>query len=374
MFLDGKASAFGTTLPHSLKKKMCHMSKGKLLWHDKVFDFIKSSALAVLNLLKTTGMSDELKKCIKKLCNQVSVTRSTDFNPIKDIIGQYATINPQRPLDPYVGKGVPCNKWGFNHVQPGKLLCPIEHLLKYLKDSDRTCAKLKAGDLSLRSLPSFVFESNGEPCMHLDGGYDKDYVAKGMFEGFLLIRVGKHIMVAPKAALKDDPLPLSCRSKGLIMDTPCIIAEHLPYLTLAGRSAMSTQQWGAIADGGYVWEKEYNRMLTLVLDPLHEEEIANALHYLNLKIFGHEKGMVNDSSDDNNDSDEKNNKDSFYIWLWEQAKAKQAACEWAQTKLWAHTADITLQADADHAAVGDLLNAAINEVTGNEETATHEVS
>ncbi|EIW86097.1 hypothetical protein CONPUDRAFT_148212 [Coniophora puteana RWD-64-598 SS2] len=373
--LDGKASAFGTTLPHSLKKKMHHMSEGKLLWHDKVFDFIESSAPAVLDLLKTTGMSDELEKCIKKICNQVSVTRSMDFNPIKDIIGQYAAINHQRPLDPYVGKGVPRDKWGFNHVQLGKLLCPIEHLPKYLKDSDRTRAKLKAGDLSLRSLPSFVFESSGEPGMHSDGGYDKDDVARGMFKGFLLVRVGKHIMVAPKAALKEDPLPLSCRSKGSIMDTPCIIAEHLPYLTLAGRSAMSTQQWGATADGGYVWEKEYNRMLALVWDPLHEEEIADALRYLNLKIFGHEKGAVNDSSDDNNDDDEKNNEDSFYVRLREQAKAKQAARERAQTGLRARTADITLQANADHAAAGDLFDAAMNEqVTGNEETETHEPS
>ncbi|EIW80604.1 hypothetical protein CONPUDRAFT_166086 [Coniophora puteana RWD-64-598 SS2] len=344
-------SVFGAVSP-SLKRRVKSMSAGALQWHQTLFDYMRSNAPAVLDLVQTPDAQDELDACIDKIRNRINTTRSNDFNPVRARISFYASPNMNEPLKPYLTNHSGRDEYGFNHRQLGRLLCPIPYIQDWRENRKRTQAKLLAGSIPGIStlLPAFTYKGDAVA----GSEYDPENIAEGMWEGYMMERIAKHIFVAPKAGLNNDVTPVSTRSNAVIMDTTEIIPEHLPYITIVGRWGICAgKQWGETADGAYQWKKAHRHLLEIVWDPVYEDVVNKAVRYLNLQVFGHEDGANPESVDD--DDDESNDKNMFTQLRAQLERKKAVAAQeekdsesnTAETDIRARTVDITLEKDQD---------------------------
>ncbi|KAG1747593.1 hypothetical protein EDB19DRAFT_1630606 [Suillus lakei] len=119
----------------------------------------------------------------------ISATRSDDASRLKSQIGHYAAFNTKdHPIRPaiYDGSGSRTHM-GINHPVLARFLCPVRELKRFSEDADKGLKDIQCGKINLTTsaLPTFLWAGDlpGED-------YNDDNMFEGMFDGYLLERVG----------------------------------------------------------------------------------------------------------------------------------------------------------------------------------------
>ncbi|KZP02808.1 hypothetical protein FIBSPDRAFT_864614, partial [Athelia psychrophila] len=147
-------------------------------------------------LQKLRGDTPALEKLVEVMESQAKEVRTTDSGNLKhDIVGYLPKRLFVDLVNPPIPKALSKANRGFNHPQIARMLCPRDRLDAF--DSDPTMIdQLQAGSVSVTPGDWATFLYNEED------DYDTEDPAKGLFQGYLVVRVAKHIWTAPSSALK----------------------------------------------------------------------------------------------------------------------------------------------------------------------------
>ncbi|KAG1796085.1 uncharacterized protein HD556DRAFT_1234928 [Suillus plorans] len=147
-------------------------------------------------------------------------------------MGSYAAPHPDKELvyPPIADDSKNRAKMGFNHAQLGKMLCPAKHLVDYIKDPARYYYRMKdkfdSGSLKVTSAvwPAYLYPGDipGED-------FDAEDIIEGLFRGYLLERVAKHIFTSPSSALKVGVSNGTRACNAKLHRMTGVEAEHIAY-------------------------------------------------------------------------------------------------------------------------------------------------
>ncbi|OSX55705.1 hypothetical protein POSPLADRAFT_1040101 [Postia placenta MAD-698-R-SB12] len=152
--------------------------------------------------------------------------RTQDCGDLRYSGVRYITPDPARqPIFPVIdGRQQSKSERGFQHQQCSRLLVPQRHLADFDADPEGYLRKIIEGRVKIRAsmLPSFVYDEKS---------YDPHNILKGLFRGFFLVRVFRHIFTGPRTALKvtDGPIagkPWNAQILGMLSVTKYSSHEH----------------------------------------------------------------------------------------------------------------------------------------------------
>ncbi|KAG2131928.1 hypothetical protein BD769DRAFT_1354949 [Suillus cothurnatus] len=215
----------------------------------------------------------------------IGQVRSEDAAHLKRSITRYATFDG-KGLEPSVfPKSKELHvKMGLNHPQLAHMLCPIKFLSEYQEDPSVTKAKLKAGTINMdvRAWPALLYKARttgvaGE-------AFDLTNVQDGLFKGFLVEHVMKHVLTGPSSALTGDNIHISNSCNAVIHGMMTVEAENIAYAAIQARSAItSCDKWTA-EDGKFSYQKFYYRVINIICNPPDKAWAAATLRHYNLYV------------------------------------------------------------------------------------------
>ncbi|KAG1792376.1 hypothetical protein EV424DRAFT_1280883, partial [Suillus variegatus] len=129
-------------------------------------------------------------------------------------------------LSPPVNNGTSSRSHlGVNHPVLASFLCPITAIKDYHQDPAETWKKLANGQIlmSAADFPAYLWE--GTP---LGESYDDDSMTDGLFKGYFLVCIMRHIFTGPSTALGEDSRATrSCNAS--LHDMTTVQPEHIAY-------------------------------------------------------------------------------------------------------------------------------------------------
>ncbi|EIW73874.1 hypothetical protein CONPUDRAFT_160612 [Coniophora puteana RWD-64-598 SS2] len=276
--------AFGEISPE-LQEQWEKMSKGWQDWHLWIFEFVKEHCTHIYRLIEQPDKLDELTERIRKMQVTAGQTRNDDFGHFRECICLYAADNVEVPILPFVGKGSPREKMGFNHPVFARLLCPAIYLEEFDTNPTDFSRQFRESTTDFKAtatwLPTLVWEP---------GTYNKEKVSEGMFLHPVIIRCLKRMLLGPEAAKLSTPYQAKNGSNCSLMEVYEVRREHIAYATMGARCAMSGQpQWGG-PDIDYDWEDAHNNILEFLWRFRNKDFVNGLLRTLNTSVFGHPKG------------------------------------------------------------------------------------
>ncbi|KAF8123643.1 hypothetical protein EV363DRAFT_1272524 [Boletus edulis] len=146
--------------------------------------------------------ASELATITSKMNSIIRSTRSSDATRLKPHIAQYIPFNPfKSQIDPPIVHANGRADMGLNHPVLARFLCPVDQLERYDADVEQARKDLRSGDISMdaENFPA-LFWSGERP----GDDFDPDNILHGLFRGYLLVRVGRHIFLGPSHALGGD--------------------------------------------------------------------------------------------------------------------------------------------------------------------------
>ncbi|KAG1788721.1 uncharacterized protein HD556DRAFT_1447573 [Suillus plorans] len=269
----------------------------------------------------------ELEGLLTEMQMIIGQVRSEDASHLKPVIGQYAAYDPDdKDLDPPIRANNQRShaKMGINHPQLARMLCPVKHLGEYLKDPIATRQKLENGDIKMRALvwPAMVYSGKiaGEH-------FNPQLVQNGLFEGYLLEQVMRHLFTGPSSALCTDSESVGTRPcNARLHNMMEVEAENIAYGVIQSRFTIGSRDKWKEEDGTYNYRDAYYRIISTIRDA-PDPSWAKALHeHWNLKLFKNKLGLRASSSTNTTDDDDD---DDFALMRkqYEQRLADEATAQ-----------------------------------------------
>ncbi|KAG2150879.1 hypothetical protein DEU56DRAFT_962418 [Suillus clintonianus] len=237
--------------------------------------------------------SNELQKILDDMQYLIGQVRSEDAAHLKRSITRYATFDG-KGLQPSVFPESKESraKMGLNHPQIALLLCPIKFLSEYQKDPSATKAKLEAGTINMdaRAWPALLYKAGAAGVA--GEAFDLTNVQDGLFEGFLLERVMKHVLTGPSSALAGDDFHVSNSCNAVIHGMMTVEAENIAYAAVQARSAITSRDKWTAEDGKFSYRKFYYRIIDVIHNPPDKGWATAILQHYNLKLFKDKAGRA----------------------------------------------------------------------------------
>ncbi|KAG2119322.1 hypothetical protein DEU56DRAFT_697551, partial [Suillus clintonianus] len=167
----------------------------------RTYNWVLMSAPYLRTLIKGNKKKHrkELARILsEKMQDVIGQIRSEDASKLKPYIGRYAALDAEsEPLNPpiYSDNQKSRAKMGVNHPQLAAMLCPIKHLAAYRENPKKY---LQNGQVKMHAAawPAFAYEGD------LPGqDFDPLNMQDGLFKGYLMRRVFRHIFKGPSSAL-----------------------------------------------------------------------------------------------------------------------------------------------------------------------------
>ncbi|KAG1750377.1 uncharacterized protein EDB91DRAFT_1078427 [Suillus paluster] len=262
-------------------------------------EHIKAARRKILDTWTLIGRRkkrDELAQLIGEMQNMINHTRSEDASHLKSRMGSYAAPNPDKELirPPITDDSKSRAQMGFNHIQLGKLLCPVKYLVDYIEDPHGMKNKFDSASLKVTAAlwPAFLYPGNtvGED-------FDPKDIIEGLFRRYLLERVTKHIFTSPSSALKAGVSSGTRACNAKLHGMKEVGAEHIAYAAVQSvfyRLALplsSLEKWKD-HDGLFYYTDFYTRIVNLIRGRKDEEWVNSLLGHYNEKLFGNENGAM----------------------------------------------------------------------------------
>ncbi|KIJ14905.1 hypothetical protein PAXINDRAFT_78100, partial [Paxillus involutus ATCC 200175] len=159
----------------------------------------------------------------------IGSTRSNDATRLKVWIGHYAAPNPsQATINPpiYTGSATRSHL-GVNHPVLARMICPALALELYDSDPIEYVSVCQLADSRIEmiaaALPAILYA--GDPP---GKGFNKADSTNGLFKGYLLERVMRHVFTGPSTAL-GGPSRATRTCNAILHDMRKVEAEHIAY-------------------------------------------------------------------------------------------------------------------------------------------------
>lgn len=227
--------------------------------------------------------------------------RTQDCGDLRYSGVRYITPDPARqPIFPVIdGRQQSKSERGFQHQQCSRLLVPQRHLADFDADPEGYLRKIIEGRVKIRAsmLPSFVYDEKS---------YDPHNILKGLFRGFFLVRVFRHIFTGPRTALKvtDGPIagkPWNAQILGMLSVTKYSIA----YAAVQARQLLNSQEEWSVEDAHFNAEHFFYTILAIFDDAAHSTWYEETIDWWNRRVFGNSyTGSDRLTHDDDSDDEE----------------------------------------------------------------------
>ncbi|KAG1767870.1 hypothetical protein EV702DRAFT_1012929 [Suillus placidus] len=193
----------------------------------------------------------------------INHTRSEDASRLKACMGSYAAPHPDKQLvfPPIADNSKSRTKMGFNHAQLGKMLCPAKYLDDYSKDPIGMKNKFDSASLKVTSAlwPAYLYPGD------IPGNnFNPEDIIEGLFCGYLLERVTKHIFTSPSSALKVGVSSGTCACNTKLHGMTRVEAEHIAYAAVQARFAISSLDKWKDKDTLFHYPDYYTRIINLI--------------------------------------------------------------------------------------------------------------
>ncbi|KAG2747050.1 hypothetical protein P692DRAFT_20736726, partial [Suillus brevipes Sb2] len=111
--------------------------------------------------------------------------------------------------------------------------------------------------------------------------FDPEDIIEGLFRGYLLTRVAKHIFTSPSSALSasvsNGTRPCNAKIHGM----STVEAEHIAYAAVQARFGISSLDKWKDKDGLFVYSDFYYRITRLIRERRDGEWVDSLLAYFN---------------------------------------------------------------------------------------------
>ncbi|KAG1722821.1 hypothetical protein EDB19DRAFT_1954498 [Suillus lakei] len=202
-------------------------------WYKQMFEYVMEHAPYLGTLIGRRKKREELMQLIGKMQNMINHTCSEDASRLKSRMGSYAAPNPDKELTrpPITDNSKNRAQMGFNHIQLGKMLCPAKYLANYIKDLHGMKAKFDSASLKVTAAlwPAYLY-----PGIIAGEDFDPEDIIEGLFHGYLLERVTKHIFTSPSSALKAGISKGTRACNAKLHGMTEVVAEHIAYAAVQG--------------------------------------------------------------------------------------------------------------------------------------------
>ncbi|KAG1718813.1 uncharacterized protein EDB91DRAFT_1089765 [Suillus paluster] len=231
--------------------------------YKRTFEYVMEHAPYLGTLIGRRKKCEELAQLIGEMQNMINHTRSEDASRLKSHMGSYAAPNPDKELicPPITDDSKSRALMGFNHAQLGKLLCPVKYLVDYIEDPHGMKNKFDSATLKVTAAlwPAFLYPGNtaGED-------FDPEDIIEGLFRGYLLERVIKHIFTSPSSALKAGVSSGTRTCNAKLHGMKEVGAEHIAYAAVQARFAISSLEKWKDHDGLFYYTNFYTRIVNLI--------------------------------------------------------------------------------------------------------------
>ncbi|KAH7884198.1 hypothetical protein F5I97DRAFT_2047764 [Phlebopus sp. FC_14] len=235
--------------------------------YKRTFNLIVSLVPNIKCIINDPSKACQLRKVTKKMNETIKATRSDDAARLRDKMTYYAAPNPSvAGISPPIPPGSSKTQMGFNHVFLASLLCPIESVSSFISDPPGTLARLQSGQIEVtaQEFPAFLWEDNGK-------NYNPENMFDGLFRGYLLERVIRHIFTGPSTSLGEG-------------------SRSTPYACVQARHGISsTNRWSEV--DGLFNNRDMYYTITDILEDYPDHDWSTAiLKYFNLSLFKDENG------------------------------------------------------------------------------------
>ncbi|KAG1728048.1 uncharacterized protein EDB91DRAFT_1060800 [Suillus paluster] len=206
-----------------------------------------------------------------------------DASKLKPYIGHYAAVEPDMKgleLLIFSDNKKSRTRMGVNHPQIAAMLCPIKHLTLYNEDHKKIQAQLQNGEVKMHAAawPAFAYEgdSPGE-------NFDLLNMQDGLFKGYLMKWVFRHIFKGPSSALvKDREAVTTCSGNAKLHNMTRVDAEHIAYTFVQACMSISSRNNWQATDGNYNYHDTYYRIIKAIRDPFDQEWADSLLKWWNM--------------------------------------------------------------------------------------------
>ncbi|KAG2739105.1 hypothetical protein P692DRAFT_20756614 [Suillus brevipes Sb2] len=114
--------------------------------------------------------------------------------------------------------------------------------------------------------------------------FDIMNVQDGLFEGFLIERVMKHIITGPSSALTGDDFHVSNSCNAVLHRMMTVEAENIAYAAVQARSAITSRDKWSTDDGNFSYRKFYYRIIDVIHNPPDKTWATAILQHYNLYV------------------------------------------------------------------------------------------
>ncbi|KAJ3511829.1 hypothetical protein NLJ89_g3879 [Agrocybe chaxingu] len=220
------------------------------------------------------GLTDQ--RCLrKKVCQQINEsrdgTRGDDTSALKGCIIDYLLVDTVASQALGIKrKGLKGDR-GWMHPVTAELLSPIKYpaTQETYNDLNRGGKNARAGDF-----PRFLY-----PDGHI---YNPDDIETGILQGHLMLRVAKHILQGPTAALAGAGFHRGRGGNASLMNLSGVTPNVIAYIAVQTRFALSSQSMWGKRDGLFDYQEFYWRIVSLFDDDEGQDIIA----LYNYHVFG----------------------------------------------------------------------------------------
>ncbi|KAG2363383.1 hypothetical protein BDR07DRAFT_1375842 [Suillus spraguei] len=181
------------------------------------------------------------------------------------------------------------------------MLCPIKFLSEYQKDPSVTKAKLEAGTINMDARAWLALLYKAGAAGVAGEAFDLMNVQDGLFEGFLVEHVMKHVLTSPSSALAGDDFHISDSCNAIIHGMMTVEAENITYAAIQACSAITSHDKWTAEDGKFL-------IIDVIRNPPDKAWATAILQHYNLKLFkdkaGHAAALSTSATSDAGDLDE----------------------------------------------------------------------
>ncbi|KAG8218888.1 hypothetical protein J3R82DRAFT_4567 [Butyriboletus roseoflavus] len=237
--------------------------------------------------------ASELTAITSKMNMTIRTTRSSDAIHLKPHITQYILFNPfKSQINPPIINANGRADMGLNHPVLARFLCPVDQLERFDTDIEQAMKDLKSGEISMeaKNFPA-LFWSGEQP----GDDFKVDNMFNGLFRGYLLVRVGRHIFLGPSSALgKDSRGTRSCNA--ILHGMTTVNVEHIAYICVQTRFGISLMNQWHENDGVLSYFDQYHKIVSLIQNHVDTTWRDDLLKWWNKQMFGNKNSHSHSNS------------------------------------------------------------------------------
>ncbi|KAG2118202.1 uncharacterized protein F5147DRAFT_768334 [Suillus discolor] len=237
----------------SCQKRLASLSTNTLDRYKRNYQQLLQLAPGLQSLITDRTKSKELTQIARKM-TAVQIGHYAAPEPLKE--GLKPTI--------YNGGSLSRAHMGINHPVLASFLCPISALADFNRDPALARKWMEIGHIRMTSIDFPVFLWAGNPP---GSRYDEDAMHEGLFQGYLIERIMRHIFTGPSTAL-----------------------EHIAYACVQARFAISNKNKWSEADGEFNNRAFYYNIIDFIRECEDRDWAEGLLKWWNRALFKNENG------------------------------------------------------------------------------------